>query len=237
LAALGGGLSVAFDAWPLEALPWTGGTWFGTVLTGVEDGLRGFERVAPPFDPGALPTLHALVVTAVLGFALVVSLAVAGARPLIASAAVVVGGGWATASVAGGRDVAVGVLLLVAALWPLVVQRARSSRQLVTVGVALGAVAAIGAGAATAGGTPDSPYLDWKSWSLLGDPGDRVGVRYVWDAQYEGLRVPSKRTTVLRIRADQKEVVGRQRRRHTVPVDLAPPTRLLSCDVWIERTE
>jgi transglutaminase-like putative cysteine protease len=201
--ALVAGLSVAFDVSPVEVLPWTRGTWIGSVLDAVAEGLRTFERVAPPFDPVELPLLHSLVLGAVLCFSIVIAVGVASRRPIVASGAVVVAGGWATASVPSGHELLAGAALLVAALWPFAAMSARTSQQAATVAVSLSIVAATAVGVVLAGGHPDDPYLDWKGWSVLGRPSAPVGVRYVWDAQYDGIRFPSKRTTVLRIRAQR----------------------------------
>lgn len=217
------GLSLVFRAAPQELLPRTEGTWLGAIVGQAKDGLRGFERVALPFDPGERPEMHALVLVAVLGFGIAVALAVAARRPLLASAAVVVGGGWATASVDGGPDLALGALLLAATLWPLVVLRVRSPREGVTSAAAVLLVLTVGAGAAAAGAVPREPYLDWKSWSLVGSIGERLGVRYVWDGQYDGIRFPSRRTTVLRITADRSARYWR-----------ASTLDLFTADRWIE---
>ncbi len=241
VAVVVGGISAVFAVSPIAALPRTQGTWLGTVLGDAGDGLRAFERLAVPFDPGERPTMHALVLTAVLVFSLIVALAVAAGRPLVAAAAVVVGGGWATASVTGGtHEVAWGAVLLTGALWPLLVLRARSPRGWVVTGGALAAVAAVGVGVAGAGAVPTEPYLDWKSWSLVGSSQDRVGVRYVWDASYDGIRFPTRRTTVLRIRAERSALYWRASTldlftadrwlENLYAIDVGPPSRELPVD-------
>ena len=223
-ATLVAGLSAVFAVSPLAALPWTPGTWVGAVIGDAEDGLRGFERVAVPFVPAERPTMHGLVLTAVLGFALVVALSVAARRPLLAGAAAAVGGGWATASVTErGHELALGGLLLAATLWPLLVLSVRTGREIVASGVALAAVIALAVGAAGAGAQPSAPYLGWRTWSLLGPERGRVGVGYVWDAQYDGITFPARRTTVLRIRAARSALYWR-----------ASTLDLFTADRWFE---
>ena len=234
------GVSAAFTASPLRVLPWTDGTWLGDILGRVEGGLRAFEVVVLPFDPAQRPAMHALTQTAVLGFSLAAALAVAEGRPLLAGAVVVVGGGWATASVPDDRVVLVGGLLLVATLWPSVVLRARAGRDTLAALTTVAVVTVVGVGAAAAGVAPDHARLDWRSWSLLGTSRSHIGVRYVWDGQYDGIRFPARPTTVLRIRGPR---LARYWRASTLdlftadrwieslyPVVSSPPTRRLPDD-------
>ncbi len=241
VAVVVGGISAVFAVSPIAVLPRTPGTWLGSVLGDAGDGLRAFERLAVPFDPDEQPTMHALVLTAVLVFCLIVALAVAAGRPLVATAAVVVGGGWATASVAGGtHEVAWGAVLSAGALWPLLVLRVRSPRGWLVAGGGLGAIAALGVGVAGAGAVPTESYLDWKSWSLVGSSRDRIGVRYVWDASYEGIRFPTRRTTVLRVRAERSALYWRASTldlftsdrwlENLYPITIGPPSRQLPVD-------
>jgi transglutaminase-like putative cysteine protease len=197
-------LSLAFAVSPLEALPWTAGTWLGEIGRVVAEGLRAFEVAGLPFDPSARPAMHALTQTAVFGFSLAAGLAVAWRRPLLAGLAVVVGGGWATASTPDERLVLMGVLLLLATLWPLVVLRIRTRRDAVAACAAVAAVTVAGVGTAAAGAAPETAALDWRSWSVVGSSRDRLGVRYVWDAQYDGIEFPARPTTVLRVQGPRR---------------------------------
>jgi protein-glutamine gamma-glutamyltransferase len=221
--AAGAGLSLAFAASPANALPWVDGAWLGRMARTAEDGLRAFEVVVLPFDPAQRPAMHALTQVAVLGFSLAAGLAVAARRPLLATAVVVVGGGWATASLPDDRLLAAGGVLLVASLWPAVVLRVRAGRDGVAAGAALLVVAIVGVGAASAGATPDESRLDWRNWSLFGDSRDRLGVRYIWDAQYGGIQFPVRPTTVLRIQGPRRAHYWR-----------ASTLDLFTADRWIE---
>ncbi len=217
------GLSAAFSVSPVSALPRTDGTWLGEIERLVEIGLRGFEVVLLPFDPAERPAMHALVGTAVLAFTLAVALAVASGRPLLAAAVVVVGGGWATASVPDHRLVLVGSLLLVAALWPSIVLHARAPRDAVAA-AAVVVVLSVGAvGAASAGAAPDDAQLGWRSWSVFGDARERLGVSYVWEAQYTGIDFPVRPTTVLRIEGPRSAHYWR-----------ASTLDLFTADRWLE---
>ena len=219
----GRGLSLAFAASPVRALPWVDGAWLGEMLHVAEDGLRAFEVVVLPSTLQSGPPMHAMTQVAVLGFSLAAALAVAARRPLLAAAVVVVGGGWATASLPDDRLLVAGGLLLVASLWPTVVLRVRASRDGVAAGVALALVAVVGVGAASAGAAPDEARLDWRNWSLFGDSRDRLGVRYVWDAQYDGIQFPVRPTTVLEIQGPRRAHYWR-----------ASTLDLFTADRWIE---
>ena len=103
----------------------------------------------------------------------------------------------------------------------------RASRDGLAAGVALVVVAAVGVGAASAGAAPDEARLDWRNWSLFGDSRDRLGVRYVWDAQYDGIQFPVRPTTVLEdrgpatrallARVDARPLHGRSLDREPLP--------------------
>ena len=89
--------------------------------------------------------------------------------------------------------------------------------------MALVLVAAVGVGAASAGAAPDEARLDWRNWSLFGDSRNRLGVRYIWDAQYGGIRFPTRPATVLRIQGPRRAHYWR-----------ASTLDLFTADRWIE---
>jgi transglutaminase-like putative cysteine protease len=234
------GLSLAFELWPSSLLPRVGGSWLGGTWSGLQDGLRAFDAISPPFDPGERPPMHALVLVAVLAFTLAVAVAAAARRPLAAVAATVIGCGWALASVPGSDDLRSAALVLGAALWPLVVLHARSARDVVAAGLAGAAALALGVGAAGAGASPDRARLDWRNWTLLGPARERVSVRYVWNATYDGITFPADETTVLRIRAPRRASYWRATTldlfvddrwiENVYPVAVSRPTRRLPAD-------
>ena len=51
--------------------------------------------------------------------------------------------------------------------------------------------------------------LAWERWDLYDAPTHPVGVDYVWDANYNGIRFPDQRTVVLRVRAAQRPLYWR----------------------------
>lgn len=203
-AALVGGLSVAFAQSPVAALPRTPGTWIGEMVTRAEAGLRGFETTPLPFEPAGRPGMHALVLLAVLCFTLAAGLAVSFDRPLVAGAAVVIGGGWATASLTWGRPLAAGAVLLAGVLWPAAVLRVRTRADGVAALGAASVVVVIGVAVAAAGVAPASASLDWRDWSLLGSGGKRTSVSFVWNAAYDGIDLPSEPTVVFRVKGPER---------------------------------
>ncbi|HEY7380993.1 MAG TPA: transglutaminase domain-containing protein [Gaiella sp.] len=234
------GVSVAFRVWPTSLIPGAQSSWLGDVWGQVQDGLRGFDVVVPPFDPSARASMHALVLLAVTGFTLAVSVSVAARLPLLAAGVTVVAGAWALMSVPGRDGMGPGAVLLGAALWPLVVLRARSARELAAAVLAAAAVVAVGVGAAGAGAAPDRERLDWRNWSLFGPARERVSVRYVWDATYDGIAFPSRATTLLRIRAPRRQTYWRATTldlftddrwlENLYPIAVSEPSRLLPDD-------
>ena len=191
LAAIGLGIvaSVGFRAWP------------GDLARGLERGLRGFETVALPFDAGAHPEMHGLILLGAYGFTVALTLGVLAGHPLAAGAVAAVGIGWPATVVPGEGSLAMGALALAATLWPGLVMRARGPLGAAPTVAAVGALVLAAVVAAGAGVRPGSAALDWRTWSLLGEPATAAGVKLVWDASYTGISFPARRTTVFRIRA------------------------------------
>jgi hypothetical protein len=203
-AALVAGLAVAFAQSPVAALPWTPGTWIGELASRAEAGLRGFETVALPFEPAGEAGMHALVLVAVLCFTLVAALAVSYDRPLLAGAAAVVGGGWATASLTWSRPLAAGAVLLAGVLWPAAALRVRTRADGIAALGAACVVVVAGVTVAALGVTPASASLGWRDWSLVGTGGKRTSVRFVWNAGYDGIDFPSQPTVVFRVHGPEQ---------------------------------
>jgi transglutaminase-like putative cysteine protease len=203
-AALVGGLSVAFAQSPAAAFPRTPGTWVGELATRAEAGLRDFETTALPFEPAVHAGMDALVLTAVLCVTLAAALAVSFGRPLLAGAAVVIGGGWATASLTWDRPLAAGSVLLAGVLWPAAALRVRTRVDGVAALGTGSAVVAVGVVVAALGVAPASASLEWRDWSLLGSGGKRTSVRFVWNAGYDGIDFPPQSTVVFRVRGPER---------------------------------
>jgi transglutaminase-like putative cysteine protease len=171
-------------------------------------GLRDFYAVTLPFDALAHPEMHVLVVLAGSLFGLVIAVT-AGSRPFVAAAVTAGGVAWPATILPARNTLAMGVLALLAALWPVVVAGVRDRRGLVAGAAVLACVVVVAAVAAGAGARPSTAALDWESWDLFG--GTRAGqtVALVWSSNYGGIDFPAKKTTVLRIVAPRRALYWR----------------------------
>ncbi len=189
---------IAFGAQPWELVPYRDERVVTPILTAVEEGIGGFYRVLLPLSPEANPEMHGLVLFAIFGFVLAVSLLAAAFRPLAAAAVTVAGGGWA-ATLVDGQAVALGALALAAALSTPFVLRVRSAPSL-AVGLAAGAVVVGGAmWASSATAIAREAALNWQTWDFEADSAEATGVRFAWDSNYDGIRFPPTRTVVLTV--------------------------------------
>jgi transglutaminase-like putative cysteine protease len=164
----------------------------------VSNGLGDFYGVVLPFGPADHPEMHMLVLLAVFGFVAATSLLVAARLPLAAAAATLAGAGWPATLLDTGA-VAVGALALAAALSIFVALRVRSVPALVAGVVAASLVISGAAWASSATTLAQRAVLDWESWDLRGIPAKALGVRFVWDAHYDGISFPRSQTVVLEI--------------------------------------
>jgi hypothetical protein len=181
---------------------------FGPVLGAFKDGFLNFYDTDLPFRPTDFPFMHSVVLLAIFVFCAAIGVCLAFQRPIAAAVALVVGVGWPSTLVPGGRPIAVGVLGLAGVLAVLFLFRAgaRPTRGLVqgiAVAVALVAAAAI---ASTSSAVSKGAFLTWQSWDPYDRPDALVGVRYVWNSHYLGIHFPKKKTTVFRV-----HVAGPQR--------------------------
>ncbi|MCW2975686.1 MAG: hypothetical protein JWM06_967 [Actinomycetia bacterium] len=180
---------------------------FGHVGSSAANGFLDFYDVGVPFDPRVHPDMRGVILVAVFGFVLALVLAIAARRALVAVMVVLVGAGWpATLSGPSGALVA-GVAILSGALAVLAGLTARRLPRAVVpvaLGVALAAFVASSSSAVAKG-----ELVAWQSWDFYNALPNPVSVAYVWNAQYEGLKFPKKRTTVLEIQAPQKGLYWR----------------------------
>ena len=201
LAAIG--VSLLLAGWvALSVSPvglWPGGrTFFGPLGSRFGNGFVDFYEFALPFDPARHTNMHRVVLVAIYGFTLAVALAVAARRPLLAVMAFLLAAGWPATLLAGGNEIGRGVVILGVALALLAGLTERPSR------VAFGAAAAVIVGAlalSSSAAVAKPAFLHWQGWDFYNRPQNPVSVRYVWDAHYNGIHFPAKKTTVLRIRA------------------------------------
>jgi transglutaminase-like putative cysteine protease len=175
----------------------------------LKDGFLEFYDIALPFDPAEHPDMHGVLLLALFAAGLALALAVASRRPFLAVLAVVAGAGWPATLVAGGQEIALGVGILAAALWILAALRAQAPRTALPALVAGAAVVAVAAAAASTDAVAKNALLGWEQWDLYDAPARPVGVAYVWDASYDGIDFPDKKTVVLRIRAPRRALYWR----------------------------
>jgi transglutaminase-like putative cysteine protease len=226
VAVLVAGTGVAFGVSPLDARPFdTERDFFGPVLQRLREGALAFYDVAVPFDPAEHGLMLETVRAAVLLFGCAAALAISARRPLITATVVVGATVWPVTIV--GTDAHIwGVTALATALLLLAFVGGRPAA------VPRAVLAATAALAFAAIATTSSPavakqgFLDWRSWDPYDRPPDAVGVDYVWDANYDGIRFPEKPTTVLTIKGPTKAQYWR-----ATTLDVFDGVR------WLERLE
>jgi transglutaminase-like putative cysteine protease len=196
---------VAFSISP-RAL-WPGGqSYFGTLGSRFSGGFLDFYDYRLPIDPSTHPHMHEVLLIAIFAFTLVVALAVAARRVVLAVVLFLVGAGWPATLLAGGNEIGRGVVILAVVLVLLAGLTERPSR------LALIASATVVGGALALSSSPavaKSAFLDWQHWDFYTRPQTAVSVRYVWDARYDGIRFPKKKTTVLTIHAPHRSFYWR----------------------------
>ena len=193
---------IAFRAWPADAVR---GDYFGPVIDRLWKGFTAFFDVALPFRVADHPLMHGTILLAVFAFCAVLALAIAARRPLLACAALIAGAGWPATILTGGAELARGAVVLAAALLLFAGMRALPTldlRQPVLAGAAV-VLAALVVSASPS--VARSEFVDgWRNWDVPGRSGPSVGVEYVWNANYAGVRFPDTPTTVLSIAAPEQ---------------------------------
>lgn len=168
------------------------------VLRVLSNGIGDFYGVVLPFDPARHEDMHGVVLLAVFGFTATAAQLIAARRPLAAAAVTVVAVGW-PATLTDSGTVLLGALALVAALSVFVALDVRSARGLPVSALAATLVVAAAVSISSATAVPERLALDWRTWDLRGVPASALGVRFVWNASYDGIAFPPTRTTVLEI--------------------------------------
>ena len=194
-------LQVALSASILDARPFDGRDFFGPAAARFLDGVTTFYEVRVPFVAADEPRMHGIVLLAIFGFCLAGALAVAAERPLLAGLALVVGAAWPATLVPSTNEAVRGALILGAILVLLAALRRQGPRGVRHIAVAGSAVVACALAASASPAVAKDAFLDWQHWNPTKNQ-RAVSVRYVWDANYDGVRFPKERTTVLRIRSD-----------------------------------
>jgi transglutaminase-like putative cysteine protease len=176
---------------------------FGPLLSGSRDGVLQFYDVTLPFNPQAEPLMLGAVLLAIFAFSLAVALALAARRPLVAGLVLLVGAAWPLTLVSG-AGLLQGALLLATVLG-LLAWGSRRPPQTARHAVLAGGVLVVAALVATTSpAVAKDEFLTWKGWDPYDRPEDPVGVRYVWNANYGGIRFPEKVTPVLTVTGPQR---------------------------------
>jgi transglutaminase-like putative cysteine protease len=202
VAAFFGAVALGWGLSPLDARPFDAEhDYVGPLLSRLWNGVLDFYDVTIPFDPGELERMHGVVVLAVFAFTLGASLAIAARRPVLAATITFAGAAWPVTLIRDAPSTARGALLLVAALVLLATLRPGAGRglgqtALVGAAVLLAALIAVSSPAVAKGS-----FLQWQTWEPYTRPHHPVGVAYVWDADYNGIKFPKTPTRVLTIKA------------------------------------
>ena len=164
-----------------------------------KSGFLDFYDVQVPFDPRLHAEMRGVILVAVFAFTLALGLAIAARRPLAAALVVLVGAGWPATLAGPTRGLATGVAILLAVL---VVLGGLTARRVPRVAVPAAIAVALAAFVVSSSSAiAKGELVDWQSWDFYNVQEAPVSVSFVWNAQYDGLRFPAKRTTVLEIKA------------------------------------
>jgi hypothetical protein len=178
---------------------------FGPVLSSLKQGFLDFFDTRLPFNPVDFPDMQGVPVLAVFGFAVAVGIAIAARRTFLAVALLVLGVGWpATMSLTGddtNKPLLLGGALLAVILAIVLLMRPRT-RGVLQAAVALTVLVALAGFASTSTAVAKGNFVQWNDWDFYDRPDDPVDVRYIWDANYEGISFPEKKTEVLRVKVE-----------------------------------
>ena len=169
------------------------------IASAFANGFLDFYDVPVPFDPRLHAEMRSVILVAVFGFTLALGLAIAARRPLAAVLVVLVGAGWPATLAGSARGLGAGIAILLAVLVVLAGLTSRRVPRVAVPAAILVAVAALVLSSSSA--VAKGELVGWQHWDFYNAPAAPVSVSYVWDAQYNGLHFPRKRTTVLEIKA------------------------------------
>jgi protein-glutamine gamma-glutamyltransferase len=206
LLALAGAVAIrlAFGTSILEARPFRDEDFFGPFGSKLWRGFEAFFDVALPFRVAEQPEMHGANLLAVFAFCVVLAFAIAARRPLLASAALIAGAGWPATILVGSAELERGAVILGAALLLFAGMRTLPTRDLRQPLLAGATVVVAAVVVSTSPSVARGEFVDgWRSWDVRRGAGPSVDVRYVWNANYGGIRFPREPTTVLSIDADE----------------------------------
>ncbi|MBD0289627.1 MAG: DUF3488 domain-containing protein [Thermoleophilia bacterium] len=196
--------STAFSLSLADARPFDDDrAFFGPLFSDFGQGFLDFWDTSLPFNRVDFPGMHGVVLLAGFGFTAAAGMAIATRRTFLALALLLVGAGWpatmASTWLESSRPLVTGALILAVALALVVLLRpqARGLPQAAVAGVVLVALAVAGS---TSDAVAKQGFVDWDSWDWYDRPHEPVDVRYVWDANYDGISFPQEETTVLKVK-------------------------------------
>ena len=189
----------------------------------IVDGFYLYYDVPLPFRAEGHPLMHGIVLLAVMGFTLAISLAVAERRALLATGLLVAGAAWPATLLTSSNTVGRGAVILGAALVLLggLSSAARLRQGSVAAAVVIVAAVLVSGMPAVAKGA----FLGWETWEPSRKNDLPISVGYVWDSNYAALVWPERKTTVLTIEAPP---ISRYWRATTLDV--------FNGDYWLEST-
>jgi transglutaminase-like putative cysteine protease len=194
----------AFHLSILDARPFRDEDFFGPFGSRLWKGFAAFFDVELPFRATDHPSMHGAILLAVFAFCVVLGLAIATRRPLLASAVLVAGAGWPATIMSGDGDLARGAVVLAAALLLFAGMRSLPTldvRQPLLAGAGVVLVAVV---LSTSPSVARGEFVQgWRDWDVRGLVEPSLGVDYVWNSNYAGIRFPEKPTTVLTIDAPE----------------------------------
>jgi hypothetical protein len=219
--SVAGALWATLGAAPFELLPFRDERVLSPALDDVSRGVADYYSIVLPFTPSSRPEMHGLLLLAIFGFLLGTALLVAARRPVAAAAVVVAGVCWPATLVS--DSVSIGALALAAALAVPLALRVRSGPTLIAGAAAASLVVGGAMWLSSASAFPENALVDWEEWEFRGRPARALGVRFVWDATYDGISFPATETVVLKVRGTDSAQYWR-----------ASTLDLFSSDRWIE---
>jgi protein-glutamine gamma-glutamyltransferase len=174
---------------------------FGPVLDSIRRGFLDFYETRLPFDRIDFTAMHTVVLLAIFGFTVVISMLVMARRPVGAALALVVAVAWPSTLTPGDHPIRDGVLALVGVLAILFLLRREDAPRGIVQAAGVGALlVALAAVASTTDAVAKPAFLSWESWDPYDRPTELVSVSYVWTANYDGIQFPETPTTVLRVK-------------------------------------
>jgi protein-glutamine gamma-glutamyltransferase len=208
VASAFGAVWIVYGLQPWALLPFDDERFFGPLVSRFREGVLDFYDVTVPFPSGERPGMNDAVLIGLFAFALVIALAIAARRPLIASVVLLLGSVW-PATLVGGDDLARGALTLATVLALLAAGGSRPTRAVQPAVLLTALLVAAAVGASTSAAVAKPEFLRWKGWDFYDKPADPVGIGFVWNATYRDLKWPEEKTTVLKVRGTTRHLYWR----------------------------